>query len=182
MGRATGMLTSSGAASDDPASVWHYLNYVNTIISAAEMQAWVATGGSGTNADRRFRMRKATMWSCYSARISQAAYSTWHTAFGIFDGQMAHFTGKNAGLFFNDEIHAYPYGSYPFQTTLAEVAAEFDKIWVMGVYPWPGACDPNYSFQFALNVTSGMFPELNKAKPVIIGCPLLPYAGVTTTS
>ena len=151
-----------------------WMNYVNTSISANDMQTWVQTGATGPNANTKYKMRKVTVWSCYSGR--KGVYSSWYNTFGINPSQMNTLSGKNAGLFFNDELKFLPYGTPA--TDVAEVAAEFDQIWVMGANPYPGGCDPNYAFQFAYNVTLMMFPELAKAQPMIIGCPYLPYAGV----
>jgi len=151
-----------------------FLNYVNTKISAWDMQSWVQSGSTGPNGNTRYKMRKVAMWCCYSARTG--VYGNWHNAFGINPYQMNTLSGKNAGLFFNDDLYFTYYGSPP--TDVAEVAAEFDKIWVMGANPWPGACDPNYAIGFAFGVTKMMFPELNNAKPLLLGCPYLPYAGV----
>jgi hypothetical protein len=157
-----------------------YFNWVNTSIDANEMMGWAQTG---SGADRNWKFRKVTVWACYSARVTSSPtagsgfYGNWHNAFGINPYQMNALTGKNVGLFFNDTVLFYPYG-LPLATTLSEVAAEFEKIWVMGANPYPGGADPNYSFQFAFAVTTGMFPEVLKAKPGMIGCYLLPYAGV----
>lgn len=156
---------------------WSWMNYVNTTISANTIGSWVQTGAKE---DRNYRMRKVALWACGTAWISQG-YGTWPNAFGIRPpAQSANSLGmKNVGLFFNDKLEAYPYGvSSGFPTDLSEVVATFDKIWVMGANPYPGGADPNYSAQFALNVTLGLFPELRTAVPLLLGCPYLPYAGV----
>jgi len=105
-------------------------------------------------------------------------YANWHNAFAINPLQMTTLSGKNAGLFFNDDLQfsTPPYGNPG--TDVCEVAAEFDKFWVGGANPYPGGADPNYSIGFALGVTTLLFPELNKAGPVLLGCPYLPFAGV----
>lgn len=159
----------------DPRYFW-FLNYVNTTISANEMQTWIQTGASGTNGDPRYKMRKVTMWSCYSAGRQNQPYGNWPNSFGINPSQMSTLSGKNAGLFFMGDLKFAYYGYPP--TDVSEVAAEFDKLWVMGADPYPGACDPNYAIQFAYNTTLMLFPELANALPVIIGCNYLPYAGV----
>ncbi len=161
---------------------WSFLNYVNTTIEANEVLGWAQAGSSGPNGDKKWRMRKVTMWSCYSARmgggqgLGGGTYGNWHYAFGINPHQLNTLSEKNVGLYFNEVLYFYPYGSPA--TDVSEVAAELDKIWVMGANPYPGGAEPNYSFQFAFNVTSQLFPELLKAGPVIIGCPFLPFAGV----
>ncbi len=154
-----------------------FLNYVNTTVSANQVMAWVQNGASATNASNRYKMRKVTMWACYTARVGQG-YGNWAQAFGIVDPAKAvqRMQGKNAGLFFGDDLHFVSYGSPA--TDVAEVATELDKIWVMGANPYPGGADPNYSIQFAYGVTVGLFPELANAKPFLLGFYYLPYAGV----
>lgn len=60
-----------------------WLNYVNRKITSQEMQDWVMTG---SRADKRWRMRKIALWTCWSAR--RGAYSSWYEAFGIRPWQM----------------------------------------------------------------------------------------------
>jgi hypothetical protein len=57
----------------------------------------------------------------------------------------------------------------------ADVAEYCDQAWVCGKYQWPGACDPTYSFKFAVQATMGVYPDLAKAVPVIAGFPLCVY-------
>ena len=128
-------------------------------------------------------MRKVAMWSCYSARVShdpKSGVKSWAGAFGINspEVQLNSFGWKNCGIFFNYELAFNPYGSANTPTDVEEVMASFDKWWVMGAFPFPGSASPNYSEQFAFDQTRGSFPELDKAGPVLIGFPLLPYAGV----
>lgn len=161
-----------------------YLNNVNTKISGDDMYGWV-TANAKTAPGRRYRMRKVGMWSCRSARIShELAVGSWWLAFGIYlpDNEINALMWKNAGIFFDDDLYFAPpktggYGS-PVPTDVEEVLATFDKYFVMGANPYPGGANPNYSIQFALNVTLGTFPELSGAKPVLAGYPWLPYAGV----
>ena len=85
---------------------------------------------------------------------------------------------KNAGLFFNDELKAANYGGgYGYGSSASEVACMFDALWVMGEYPYPGGCNPNYSIQFALDGIQGMYPQINAASPILLGFPWLPFAG-----
>lgn len=56
------------------------------------------------------------------------------------------------------------------------MADQFEVLWVYGVNPFPGGCDPTYAFQWAANQLIGMYPELNKAKPVGLGFRFLPYS------
>jgi hypothetical protein len=168
-------------------------NYVNATISANDMMSWAQTGASGATGDKRWKFRKVALWQCYSARVAGSSttagaglYGNWHNAFGISPYQMNTLSGKNAGLFFNDDVfftgpqgknQYYPYGNPPADS--AEVAAEFDKIWVMGANPFPGAADPNYSIQFAFGVVRNLYsPGFDKTAPVLIGCPFVPFAGV----
>ena len=155
---------------------WSFRNYVNTTISPNEMQIWVRSGVSGPGGDPRCRMRKVTMWSCFSAGLVNQPYGNWPSAYGINPSQMSTLSGKNAGLFFKGDLHFYPYGLGA--TDVSEVAATFDQLWVMGADPWPGACDPNYAIAFTYNVMTGMYGEITNAVPRLIGCPYLPFAGV----
>jgi hypothetical protein len=159
------------------------MNYVSTKASSDEINGWMITNAK-TAPGRRYKMRKVALWSCYSARIShQTSAQGWFNAFGIAvtDNQINGLMWKNAGMFFNDELYFSPPGTgygAPVPTDIEEVLATFDKYWVMGANPYPGGANPNYSVQFAFNVTLGLFPELNGAKPLYIGYPWLPYAGV----
>jgi hypothetical protein len=51
-------------------------------------------------------------------------------------------------------------------------------MWVEGIYPFPGGCDPTYSFAKICSITLNQYPELNTAKPLARGFPYLPYSGV----
>ena len=130
-----------------------------------------------------WRMRKVALWACYSSTPASTTaggtFSTWPAAFGI-RGTLTQLTKgmwKNVGLFFDDEI---PDGGISGTTggTVSEVALNFDYLWVAGPTPWPGACDPTYSFGWVLRQIEGMSPEIDRGKPSWIGFGYLPYTGV----
>ena len=158
------------------------LNNVNTTISVDDMNGWM-TANAKTFPGRRYRMRKVTMWSCNSAHIGyDSKAGSWWNAFGIYKpgDEISTLMWKNAGIFFNKDLYVQPpTGGYGTPATdIEEVLATFDKYWVMGENPFPGGANPNYSIQFALNVTLGVFPELSTGAPILFGYPWLPYAGV----
>jgi hypothetical protein len=176
-----------GGEYDSSSTIGHWRNYVNTKIFAADMAEWAQAGSFGTgNTNKDWRMRKVSMWACYTARVAgqrtagAGLYSNWHQAFGIDNTakQMRSLKGKNAGLYFDDELAFGGYDPNGVPTDVAEVAATFDKMWVMGANPYPGGADPNYSIQFAYGVTEMLFPELTNASPVLDGFFYLPFAGV----
>jgi hypothetical protein len=151
-------------------------NYVNDTIGVDMVEPWVF-GLNNTN--KNWRMRKVAMWGCNTGNKSfTGGYHGWPEAFGIrTTGQQIHgWTKKNAGLFFLGDLAFLPYGSS--HSTISEVAFSFDFIWIDGAVPFPGSCDPTYSFQFALETTLGTYPELVAAKPYLYGFPFLPYSSV----
>ncbi len=151
-------------------------NYVNTQIGVDQVEPWVVGIG---NTNKNWRMRKVAMWGCDTGnKRYTGGYHGWPEAFGIrkTSVQIHSWTKKNVGLFFLDELEFQPYGDS--HASICEVASTFDEIWTEGATPYPGGCDPTYSFQFALESTLGMYPELSKAKPIIFGFLYLPYSGV----
>jgi hypothetical protein len=151
-------------------------NYVSTQIGVDQVEPLVV---GSTHNDPNWRMRKVVMWGCDTGNKSYTAgYHGWPEAFGIrpTSVQIHSWTKKNVGLFFLDELEYSPYGDS--HATICEVAETFDSIWVYGATPFPGGCDPTYSFQFALESTLGMYPELSYAKPLIDGFLYVPYSCV----
>jgi hypothetical protein len=130
-------------------------------------------------------MRKVALWGCYSdtdiSDTGQGTFPTWPEAFGIRRGslQISSFCNKNAGLFFNGNL---PQGGYSgtLGGTSAEVAEQFDLLWVCGPNAYPGGCDPTYAFSWALAQIRNSNPELDNrnSRPTLEGFPYLPYAGV----
>jgi hypothetical protein len=131
-----------------------------------------------------WRLRKVVMWGCDTGNkwtSGGGTYYGWPEAFGIRDTalQIHSWAKKNVGLFFLDELQFQPYGDS--HATVCEVAMSFDSAWIDGPMAYPGGCDPTYSFQFAVNTTVGIYPELATAKPDIFGFPFLPYSCVYDT-
>jgi len=90
--------------------------------------------------------------------------------------QLTSLTYKNCGLFFGSGL---PQGFQNAETgatqTTADVAEFVDQTWVCGEYEWPGACDPTYSFKFAVLITIALYPDLTKATPTLAGYPYCVY-------
>jgi hypothetical protein len=130
-----------------------------------------------------WRMRKVTLWACYSdtdfAATAGGVYPTWHDAFGIRNTieQNCSFMMKNVGLFFGGGLPQTGY-SGTYGNTSVEVAADLDYLWVAGPNDYPGGCDPTYAFSWAVSQIRGMNPELDTALPAVIGFQYLNYAGV----
>ncbi|HVV02135.1 MAG TPA: hypothetical protein VHH88_12280 [Verrucomicrobiae bacterium] len=111
----------------------------------------------------------------------------WPNALGIYTTvqQENSLQDKNCGLFFENDVTFDPLeqdtfygsGSGAGPAHLPEVAAAFEKYWVMGEYAFPGGADPNYSMQFAYNTILSLYPELVASRPVLIGYRWLPYSG-----
>jgi len=158
--------------------------FVKSYLGTADAQ-YNASYQANNSATPNWRMRKVALWACYTdtdpSDTADETFSTWPAAFGI--GKTAEQTSswmmKNVGLFFSG---ALPQGGYSGVSggTEVEVAVMFDDLWVSGPNPWPGACDPTYSFAWALSQTRGMNPELDNyyTYPLIIGFPYLNFAGV----
>jgi hypothetical protein len=128
-----------------------------------------------------WRLRKACIFTCYNADIplsTAGEYVSWPGACGIRDTgfQQTSLTYKNCGLFF---VGGLPQGYINAETSqamgTADVAELVDQVWVCGEYEYPGACDPTYSFQFAVQATMGVYPDLAKATPALAGFPLCVY-------
>ena len=135
----------------------------------------------GCKTRHNWRLRKANLFTCYNADLNATfspLYSSWPDACGIRETgfQQTTLTYKNCGLFF---VSGLPQGYSNAETGqlqgTADVAEFCDQAWVCGKYQWPGACDPSYSFKFAVQVTMGVYPDLAKAGPVIAGFPLCVY-------
>lgn len=132
-----------------------------------------------------WRMRKVALWMCYSDAgadpdlTASGTIPDWPTAFGIYSTsiQRSSMVAKNVGLFFGGELPMAGY-SGTFGGTSAELSAAFDETWIGGPFPFPGGCDPTYSFAWAVNQIRGMAPELNKALPAWIGFGYVPYSGI----
>jgi hypothetical protein len=130
-----------------------------------------------------WRLRKVALWACYTDPTpdltAHGTIKSWQETFGIrgTTEQRMSMMSKNVGLFFTGEL---PQGgiSGTSSGTSSEVAALFDDLWITGPYPFPGACEPTYSFEWVFRQVSGMCPEINKGLPAWIGFGYLPYTGI----
>jgi hypothetical protein len=131
-----------------------------------------------------WRLRKACLFTCYNADLTATLsgpygnYVSWPEACGIRPAgfQQTSLTYKNCGLFFVGGLPQNYINMELYQTQgTADVAELCDQVWVCGKYEWPGACDPTYSFQFAVQATMGIYPDLAKGKPALAGFPLCVY-------
>jgi hypothetical protein len=128
-----------------------------------------------------WRLRKANIFTCYNADLGltlEGTYASWPEACGIraTGFQQTSLTYKNCGLFFVSGLPQGYINSVTSQAqTTADVAEFCDQAWVCGKNQWPGACDPTYSFQFAVQATMGVYPDLAKAVPALAGFPLCVY-------
>jgi hypothetical protein len=167
-GHANGQAIGSG-----PNRFW---NYVSAQIYAQDVQTWAMS------CQPNWRFRKIVMWGCDTANKKQVGnggtYSGWIEALGT-RGTMVQLNScmwKNVGLFFGDELQSAGYGGG--SASAYQVATFLDMMWVEGIYPFPGGCDPTYSFAKICSITLNQYPELNTAKPLARGFPYLPYSGV----
>lgn len=149
--------------------------YLISKFSPQDLQLWLRAYQPHSN----WRLRKAALWTCYSGDFTATSqYSSFPVACGMRDGvsQATSFMRKNCGLFFADGLPQDQYGGGQHIAT-AKVAEFLDLIWVCGENAYPGACDPTYSFHWAVNRTRNEFnPELDLANPLLIGLPQMIYS------
>jgi hypothetical protein len=166
----------SGLGGGPAGSTW-----VRGFVDTFSVQHWVLNCESPN-----WRMRKVALWACYtgSSTLPSAggSYSTWPAAFGISPTsvQMRSWMGKNVGLFFLGELPQGGFGGSQ-NATSAQVATDFDILWVQGPSPYPGGCDPTYAFGWAAQQIVGAYPEVLEGKPIGIGYLYLPYTGIYDT-
>ena len=149
--------------------------------------AWLDSGsayyGAKNGGFPNWRLRKVVMWACYTMTpawtTGGGTYPTWPSAFGIRPASQQNASGmhKNVGLFFVGELPQSGF-SGTFGGTSAEVAADFDLLWVGGPSAFPGGADPTYSFFWAFRQTLGMSPQISLGLPVVEGFGYLPYTGI----
>ena len=131
-----------------------------------------------------WRLRKANLWTCYSGNLyysTSGQYWSWPDACGIRPtGLQEHtYMRKNCGLFMGGEINQRGFAGGDASISSAKVVEACDQIWVCGRNMYPGACDPTYSFRFAVNATRGMYnPELDQADPLLFGYKYMIYSSV----
>jgi hypothetical protein len=154
-------------------------SYLHDVVWVQDFAKYVARCKTPHN----WRLRKACLFTCYNADLDatlsvDGSYVSWPAACGIRPAgfQQTSLTYKNCGLFF---VGLLPQGFINVELLqtqgTADVAEFCDQVWVCGANEWPGACDPTYSFQFAVQATMGIYPDLAKAKPALAGFPLCVY-------
>jgi len=144
--------------------------YLTNTIDSQDLLRWV----SGYSDNKRWRLRKASMFACYSAdtHLIAIGYPTWADACGIrsTDIQNNSFMYKNCGLFFKDVIgNLYSDNILGGNKSTAEIAAIVDQTWVCGQNQYPGGCDPTYSWRYAVQSTVNRFDGFEDTKPSIAG-------------
>jgi hypothetical protein len=117
-----------------------------------------------------WRLRRVAIWACYSGAPTTTAggvYGTWAEACGIKNRWLQYNSAmyKNCGLFFGGGVPQF------FNSTTATAdAAEFvDQTWVCGMYQYPGGCDPNWTYSFAVRAAMGLYPTMVGAFPLSYG-------------
>lgn len=148
-----------------------------------DLQDWLMSAGAN------WRVRKATIWSCYSGSISRPKGVTNSTppdlntipsffnACGIRLSQLNGYMRKNCGLLFGDLVPQYGYGGDASVTTF-QVADQLDETWVCGENQYPGGCDPTYSWRWAVQSLANLYIEFDNAAPIRYGFPAMPYSSV----
>jgi|GEM_PF-1039476 len=144
--------------------------YLTNTIDSEDLEKWVAHYSDG----HHWRLRKATIFACYSADVHLIAlgYPTWAEACGIRPTGMQENSHmyKNCGLFFGDTVeNLYADNELGGNKTTAEIAAIVDITWVCGENQYSGGCDPTYSWWYACQTTINRFQDFNKTKPSLAG-------------
>lgn len=144
--------------------------------SSYDLSAWVMN----YQPRHSWRMRKVAIWTCFSGSVQQETGNlSFAQACGIRDTplQMNSFMRKNCGLFFGEKLDsAWQQGGETI--TSARAAAELDLLWMCGQYPWPGGCDPTYSFRWAVQQVLNHYNQVSLAQPRFFGCPKMIYSSV----
>jgi hypothetical protein len=162
--------------------------------SSVDLYNWLGDKHAGSN----WRMRRTTIWGCWSGEMPNASgvpsydgYMTFSQAVGIRPvvEQMSTYCYKNAGLFFGGRAPQI-FVSSGNTITSAQASSMLDEAFTCGAYPWPGSCDPTYSFRWALASLESEYPEMmfepnddgspstRPSNPLGEGCPKLIF---TTT-
>jgi hypothetical protein len=136
----------------------------------------------GYRPGNKTRLRKATIWSCFSASVQQQT-----GALGFVDAcgirptprQMNSYMRKNCGFFIGEKIDA-AWNDNGHEATTAEAAAALDIIWGEGQYPYPGGSDPTYSWYWAVRATLLQYPHIvsSGANPLLAGYPNVIFSSV----
>jgi hypothetical protein len=163
--------------------------YYNNKFSTYDLCNWLGDHHVGSN----WRMRKTIIWACWSSEVpgGYSGYMTFPQAVGIrpVEQQMSTYCYKNAGFFFAAGTPQI-FISNGNTITSAQASTMLDEAFMCGAYPWPGACDPTYSFRWSLASLYSSYPEMMFAPkpdgspstassmPQGMGCPKLIF---TTT-
>ncbi len=156
--------------------------------STTDLFNWL---GNNKHAGSNWRLRRTTIWACWSDAGPGYGYIPFPQAVGIRPEaqQMQTYCYKNAGLFFGGKSpQMFTHDGNII--TSAEASAMLDEAFMCGADPWPGACDPTYSFRWSLTALESEYPEMmyepkNDGSPSAtpslphgVGCPKLIF---TTT-
>ncbi len=150
------------------------LNKFNTY----ELQSWLQS-----YPNPNWRLRRAAFWTCYSGVTPhETGDFSFAQACGIRPPAQQEYSymQKNCGLFFGGALPQAWVTENELVVT-AQAAQFLEQAWVCGKNQWPGACDPTYSFQWAVAATLGKYPEMNvngSAEPRVFGCLKMIYSSV----
>jgi hypothetical protein len=144
--------------------------YLTNTIDSHDLERWV----QGYADNKRWRLRKATMFACYSAdvQLNKLGYPNWSDACGIRPAPIQNnsFMYKNCGLFFGEVIsNLYSDNVLGGYKSTAEIAEVLDQTWVCGENQYPGGCDPTYSWRYAVQSTVNRFDGFENSKPSLAG-------------
>ncbi len=151
-------------------------SYLTNAFTIFDLQRAVATRGCGPN----WRLRRAALWACFTGASNTASaggvYSDWAAACGIRPTalQVSSLMYKNCGLFFGGKLPQF-FGSTIVPATTADVAEFVDQVWVCGPNQYPGGCNPNYSYLFAIRSAELVFPSITNAAVSPVGFPECVY-------
>jgi hypothetical protein len=76
--------------------------------------------------------------------------------------------------FFLGKLPQFMPSAGPSATT-ADAAEFVDQTWVYGQNQYPGGCNPNYSYSFAVRACLGVYTETGTAGAVVAGDPMCVY-------
>ena len=174
-------------AHGDGETIGYSRAYYNNKFSTTDLFNWLGDKHAGSN----WRLRRTTIWACWSGADPGSGYITFPQAVGIrpVAQQMTTYCYKNAGLFFGGKAPQLFVNSGN-TISPAQASEMLDETFMCGAYPWPGACDPTYSFKWAIQALEAEYPEMmyepkdngsastTPSLPLGAGCPKLIF---TTT-
>ncbi len=170
-------------------TVGYSLAFYPDKFSTTNLFDWLGDKHAGSS----WRLRRTTIWACWSGELPgvYSGYLSFPEAVGIrpVTKQMTTYCHKNAGLFFGGrapQIFVHDGNTI----TSAQASTMLDEAFMCGANPWPGGCDPTYSFRWAITSLAGAYPEMmfepkadgspstTSSQPLGVGCPKLIF---TTT-